>query len=253
MSTIYADLDCYYFLEYDSGEVIDGCRRGSTARFVNHSCQPNCHIEKWQVGGEFRIGLFASRFIKSGEELTYDYKFRAFGPMQMCYCGAEKCRGAIGINKKIELVTVKKKRAGGGARFVMADSVGKEAEFKGLASLYLKAYWELLVEYPMIWRERSMARDGSLFLVRNVAEGYCQVYGVEMAKRNFVGKGVGLIRERRRGGKGLNELLEKKWEGNVPIGFVECGVQQVQDENLGPAMGKGGLSEPRAVLVSEIL
>jgi SET domain-containing protein len=60
MSTIYADLGCYYFLEYDSGEVVDGCRRGSTARFVNHSCQPNCHIEKWQVGGEFRIGLFAS-------------------------------------------------------------------------------------------------------------------------------------------------------------------------------------------------
>jgi hypothetical protein len=35
MSTIYADLGCYYFLEYDSGEVVDGCRKGSTARFVH--------------------------------------------------------------------------------------------------------------------------------------------------------------------------------------------------------------------------
>ena len=47
MKDMYKDLENYYFLEYDSGEVIDGCRKGTEARFINHSCDPNCHIEKW--------------------------------------------------------------------------------------------------------------------------------------------------------------------------------------------------------------
>lgn len=49
MSTMYKDLENYYFLEYANGETLDGCRKGTEARFVNHSCDPNCHIEKWSV------------------------------------------------------------------------------------------------------------------------------------------------------------------------------------------------------------
>ena len=47
MSTMYKELENYYFLEYAAGEVVDGCRKGTEARFINHSCDPNCHIEKW--------------------------------------------------------------------------------------------------------------------------------------------------------------------------------------------------------------
>ncbi|KAJ3087433.1 Histone-Lysine N-Methyltransferase ash1l, partial [Phlyctochytrium bullatum] len=102
MNTVYREIDNYYFLNYDTGEVLDACQKGTEARFVNHSCEPNCHIEKWSVMGEFCVGLFASNDIPAGVELTYDYRFQSFGPMQRCLCGSPNCRGFIGVNKKKE-------------------------------------------------------------------------------------------------------------------------------------------------------
>ncbi|KAJ3141818.1 Histone-Lysine N-Methyltransferase ash1l [Geranomyces variabilis] len=99
----YAHLENHYFLNYSRGEVIDGCRKGTDARFVNHSCEPNCHIEKWMVDGEYAVGLFAKKDIAPGDELTYDYRFESFGPMKPCLCGAPTCRGFIGLNKKVEV------------------------------------------------------------------------------------------------------------------------------------------------------
>ena len=95
MSTIYADMPHYYFFQYDTGQVIDACRKGSKARFINHSCDPNCRIEKWRVGGEYRVCIVADRYIKAGEEVTYDYKFSSFGDPQPCLCGAANCTGAL--------------------------------------------------------------------------------------------------------------------------------------------------------------
>lgn len=37
------------------------------ARFINHSCEPNCETQKWMVRGELAIGLFTLRKIKAGE------------------------------------------------------------------------------------------------------------------------------------------------------------------------------------------
>ncbi|KAJ3195155.1 Histone-Lysine N-Methyltransferase ash1l [Entophlyctis luteolus] len=99
METMYASSAHYYFLTYDRTEVIDGGRKGSLARFVNHSCDPNCRIEKWGVEGEFCVGIFADRDIEAGTELTYDYKFESFGPMKKCLCGGRRCRGFLGLNK----------------------------------------------------------------------------------------------------------------------------------------------------------
>ena len=50
---------------------------GGEARFINHSCAPNCLIEKWDVMGEWRIAIVADRDITAGEELSYDYNFQA--------------------------------------------------------------------------------------------------------------------------------------------------------------------------------
>jgi SET domain-containing protein len=62
-------------MTFHKGLIIDATK-GSICRFVNHSCDPNCTIEKWYVDGEPRMALFAgSRGISTGEELTYDYKF----------------------------------------------------------------------------------------------------------------------------------------------------------------------------------
>lgn len=49
----------FYFLSVENGLYIDSGRRGNEARFINHSCEPNCIPQKWQVGGQTRIGLFA--------------------------------------------------------------------------------------------------------------------------------------------------------------------------------------------------
>lgn len=43
------------------------------ARFINHSCQPNCATEKWLIDGETSVCIFAMRDIAVGEELTYNY------------------------------------------------------------------------------------------------------------------------------------------------------------------------------------
>jgi palmitoyltransferase ZDHHC9/14/18 len=66
---------CYYLMSFDNKMIIDATR-GTIARFVNHSCEPNCEMIKWTVGGEPRMALFAGpRGIMTGEELTYDYNF----------------------------------------------------------------------------------------------------------------------------------------------------------------------------------
>nr|CAG8497088.1 4354_t:CDS:10 [Entrophospora candida] len=99
-----------YFLEYEKGEVLDGTERGTDARFINHSCDPNCHIEKWRApNGELFVGVFASANVPAGTELTYDYNFSTFAGAEalQCHCGSSNCRGILGSkksqNKKINL------------------------------------------------------------------------------------------------------------------------------------------------------
>ncbi|KAI9596235.1 hypothetical protein BDF19DRAFT_384353 [Syncephalis fuscata] len=102
MNTIYHGHHNFYFLECGHGRVIDAGRRGTDARFANHSCEPNCHIEKWFVDGELRIGLFATAVIEAGTELTYDYNYESMSGMEEpCYCGSPRCRGVIGQRNRI--------------------------------------------------------------------------------------------------------------------------------------------------------
>jgi [histone H3]-lysine4 N-trimethyltransferase ASH1L len=89
---------------FDQNMIIDATR-GSIARFVNHSCEPNCRMEKWTVGGKPRMALFAGdRGIMTGDELTYDYNFDPFSQknVQKCRCGSLKCRGVLGPKPKDE-------------------------------------------------------------------------------------------------------------------------------------------------------
>lgn len=97
-------MQCYYLMLFDQNMIIDATR-GSIARFVNHSCDPNCKMEKWTVNGKPRMALFAGdRGIMTGEELTYDYNFDPYSQknVQECRCGAEKCRGVLGPRSKEE-------------------------------------------------------------------------------------------------------------------------------------------------------
>jgi hypothetical protein len=84
--------------------VIDATTHGGRARFLNHSCEPNCRIENWIVGRERRIGIFSERSIGADAELTIDYQYaRTQGKcavQQMCFCGAATCEGFIGWKRR---------------------------------------------------------------------------------------------------------------------------------------------------------
>lgn len=85
-------------MAFDQNMIIDATT-GSIARFVNHSCDPNCRMEKWIVHGQPRMALFAGdKPIMTGEELTYDYNFDPFSAknVQKCLCGSRNCRGVLG-------------------------------------------------------------------------------------------------------------------------------------------------------------
>lgn len=73
----------FYYLLLAPGIYIDARNKGSFTRFVNHSCEPNCKTEKWTVRGETRIAVVALRDIAQGEELTFDYQWKALGSRQI--------------------------------------------------------------------------------------------------------------------------------------------------------------------------
>jgi len=76
----------------DSESVIDATLKGNLARFINHSCDPNCIPRVIAVANSRRIVIYAKQAIAVGEELSYDYKFPIEDEKIPCLCGAEKCR-----------------------------------------------------------------------------------------------------------------------------------------------------------------
>jgi hypothetical protein len=87
----------------DDKIVIDANQRGNSARWINHSCDPNCEANEEQG----RMFIDALRDIGPGEELTYDYKLiveerytPALKRLYACGCGASTCRGTILASKR---------------------------------------------------------------------------------------------------------------------------------------------------------
>ncbi|KAH3760245.1 histone-lysine N-methyltransferase ASHH2 [Pelomyxa schiedti] len=92
--------DNFYLISLDSNECLDASHKGNLARFMNHSCQPNCKTTKWTVLNELCVGIFAMQYIPAGSELTFDYQFERIGVCkQACRCGAANCRGYLGAPK----------------------------------------------------------------------------------------------------------------------------------------------------------
>lgn len=74
-----------YLFDAENGVTIDGAPRWNTARYINHSCRPNCEIDIYKN----RVYVMARRAIKPGEELTYDYDkdyFDAYIKPKGCRC-----------------------------------------------------------------------------------------------------------------------------------------------------------------------
>ncbi|KAL8706437.1 MAG: hypothetical protein Q9201_000492 [Fulgogasparrea decipioides] len=87
-----------YLFRIDDHTVIDATKRGGIARFINHSCTPNCTAKIITVDRSKRIVIYALRDIGQNEELTYDYKFeREWGSDDRipCLCGSSGCKGFL--------------------------------------------------------------------------------------------------------------------------------------------------------------
>jgi len=88
-----------FFFSLDDGRVIDAGQRGNAARWINHSCAPNCRTFEDDDG---RVFIESRRTIHTGEELTYDYRLqlderitRKLRAEYACRCGAKRCRGTL--------------------------------------------------------------------------------------------------------------------------------------------------------------
>lgn len=80
-----------YLFEVSARKTIDGATRSNIARYINHSCRPNC-IPEIRQG---RVYIEALRGIKPGEELAYDYGDEYFDEhIKPKGCRCEKCSGA---------------------------------------------------------------------------------------------------------------------------------------------------------------
>ncbi|RLN63945.1 hypothetical protein BBJ28_00017038 [Nothophytophthora sp. Chile5] len=89
-----------YIMELGKGEYIDARFKGSVSRFINHSCDPNCHLLKWRVKGVNRIAITALKDIETGTELSYDYQFHTKQAMEWkCHCQSKNCRGTMAPEK----------------------------------------------------------------------------------------------------------------------------------------------------------
>ncbi|HEX3867417.1 MAG TPA: SET domain-containing protein-lysine N-methyltransferase [Gemmatimonadaceae bacterium] len=88
----------------NSRQCVDAAFDGNEARFINHSCDPNCEVEI----SRGRIWIQAAKSIAAGTELVYDYDYdddpeyteenlRFYG----CICGSPNCRGTIVNTKRL--------------------------------------------------------------------------------------------------------------------------------------------------------
>ncbi|KAG8573357.1 hypothetical protein GDO81_012372 [Engystomops pustulosus] len=83
-----------YMFRIDNEHVIDATLTGGPARYINHSCAPNCVAEVVTFEKGHRIIISSNRRIQKGEELCYDYKFDFEDDQHKipCHCGAVNCR-----------------------------------------------------------------------------------------------------------------------------------------------------------------
>ena len=82
-----------YMFRLDDDRVLDATMSGNMARYINHSCDPNCVTEVVEVDRDLHIIIFANRRIGRGEELSYDYKFDYEDDNRLpCMCGAQNCK-----------------------------------------------------------------------------------------------------------------------------------------------------------------
>lgn len=139
---------------------------GNNGRYLNHSCNPNSEIQIWESRGECRVGIFSTRHINKGDEITIDYQFDNFSEPIKCYCGEKNCKGFIG--KKPEEKKEKPK--------VFVENVVKVVNEIPTQQPQTAIFWSSRISYSN--DEIRKIRKNKLFIVggkgkrRGLFEGY---------------------------------------------------------------------------------
>uniref|UniRef100_A0A674B2F4 [histone H3]-lysine(4) N-methyltransferase n=1 Tax=Salmo trutta TaxID=8032 RepID=A0A674B2F4_SALTR len=86
-----------FMFRIDSERVVDASQTGGLARYINHSCTPNCVAEVVTFERGYKIIITSNRRIEKGEELCFDYQFDCVDSQHKiaCYCGTADCRKRI--------------------------------------------------------------------------------------------------------------------------------------------------------------
>jgi SET domain-containing protein len=92
-----------FLFAIDDEWVIDAAVDGNDARWINHSCDPNCDA----VVDDGRIWIETTQTVQRGEELAYDYRLvleerhtPAAKKLYPCHCGTPRCRGTMLARKR---------------------------------------------------------------------------------------------------------------------------------------------------------
>jgi len=100
----YANERRLYIMALDNNIYLDARKRGGVARYINHSCEPNCVVERWKVRGHLRAAVMSIQDMVAGTELSFDYQWerkRGRAPTK-CHCGASTCRGTLEVPRSMD-------------------------------------------------------------------------------------------------------------------------------------------------------
>lgn len=172
----------YYIMDLGDGLFVDGKFQGNYSRFINHSCDPNCELQRWTINGRTRIGIFSVRDIEAGESFSYDYRFDTQEEeVFKCYCGTAKCRGSMAPEKKNKLVELARNQLKGDLRnkLIKMGLVNKEkkqlsseeAYQEELSRSYTSKYLPLTtheIKLGPLKNTFQYGREHNLFLIRNI-------------------------------------------------------------------------------------
>ena len=173
----------FYVMHLEPGWYIDAREIGNMARYINHSCDPNCKLVPVNVNGYMRVAIICIKDVGPSEFLCYDYQFDTqHGEKFTCRCGAKNCRGSMKGGKtdeqeqkktKKELIADAKARVQRDKKFL--EGVAKsEVERLNLTSQYLpgmeKEQANLVASGPQE-RDKYDAQVSRIFLWRNVVAG----------------------------------------------------------------------------------
>lgn len=88
-----------YLFTLDENVLVDATVAGTIARFTNASCQPCLYSKVIEAEGRPHLMFFARSDIVAGQELTFDYRFKAQDgdAKTPCQCGAPTCRGTLEV------------------------------------------------------------------------------------------------------------------------------------------------------------